>query len=463
MVSNAEIEKIFLQQKEYSIILRKTDYKERLQLLTRLENAIENNRQKIYDALKYDLNKSEIEADLTEMLPVFKELKFFKKHLNKWMSPFRVATPVALTGSSSYYQFEPKGTSLIISPWNYPINLTICPLIAALAAGNTVIIKPSERSAKCSEALQQIIESIFEAKEIKIFIGDGNVGAQLLELPFDHIFFTGSVNTGKKILEKSAPHLTSTTLELGGKSPTIIDETADIKMAAHRIAWSKMINSGQTCIAPDYLLINENVKDVFINELKNEVEKYFENNEAGICKMIDENHLKKMESFINDLPKEVLQISLSEKNIEGQISPTLIINPANESLIMQEEIFGPLLPLITYKKIEEAIAFVQSKPKALSLYIYSFNKKNIQKILTETNSGGVVINMGLLHFINSNLPFGGVNNSGIGKSHGFAGFQAFSNQKGILKQHLFFGTAELFFPPYKNWKKKLIKFVIKYF
>ena len=460
MLSNEEIETVFRQQKEYAVELRKTNYKQRLQLLIRLENAIETNRQKIYDALKEDLNKSEIESDLTEMLPVFKELKFFKKHLKKWMSPFRVATPIALTGSTSYYQFEPKGTSLIISPWNYPVNLTICPLIAALAAGNTVIIKPSERSVKCSEALKKIIEDAFETKEIKFFIGDGSIGAQLLELPFDHIFFTGSVNTGKKILEKSARHLSSTTLELGGKSPTIIDETADIKMATHRIAWSKMINNGQTCIAPDYLLIHENVKDLFINELKNEVEKYYQSNE--VCKLIDENHTHKIEDFINDLPKEILQIPLIEKNINGQISPTLIINPPANSLIMNEEIFGPLLPLITYKNPDEAIAFVQSKPKALSLYIYSSSKKNIQKILTETSSGGIVINMGLLHFINPNLPFGGVNNSGIGKGHGFFGFQAFSNQKSILKQHLFFGTAELFFPPYTNWKKKLIKFVIKY-
>jgi aldehyde dehydrogenase (NAD+) len=462
MPQSADIQIVFNQQQQYSITLRTTGYKERLKILTRLGDAVETNRQKIYDALKYDLNKSEIEADLTEMLPVFKELKFFKKNLRNWMSPFRVATPIALIGTNSYYQFEPKGVCLIISPWNYPVNLTICPLIAALAAGNTVIIKPSERSVKCSEVLKQIIESTFEEKEVKVFIGDGSVGAQLLELPFDHIFFTGSVNTGKKILEKSAQHLSSTTLELGGKSPTVIDETADIKTAAHRVAWSKMINNGQTCIAPDYLLIHESAKDLFIAALKTEVEKYYQSNEADVCKLIDENHNKKIKNFITDLPKEILQIPLTERNVDGQISPTLIINPPKDSLITQEEIFGPLLPLITYQTLDEAIAFIQSRPKALSLYIYSSSKKNIQKILSETSSGGVVINMGLLHFINPNLPFGGVNNSGIGKGHGFFGFQAFSNQKSILKQHLFFGTAELFFPPYTNWKKKLIKFVIKY-
>jgi aldehyde dehydrogenase (NAD+) len=462
MVLNPGIQSIFLQQQAYTVLLRSTDTAVRLKLLNRLEDAVKTNREKIYQALKSDLNKSETEADLTELLPVFKEIHFFKKNLKKWMSPFTVPTPVALTGTGSSYRFEPKGVCLIISPWNYPINLTLCPLVAALAAGNTVIIKPSERSPVCSELLKRMIESAFEPKEAIVFTGDGTLGAALLELPFNHIFFTGSAATGRSILEKAAQHLSSTTLELGGKSPTIIDESADIKKAASRIAWSKMINNGQTCIAPDYLLLNKTIKDSFLEALKKEVAAYYQDGGEAVCRLIDKRQEEKIADFLKDLPPNVLCLPLGEKTKWDQPALTLVIDPPTDTLIMKEEIFGPLLPVIIYQSLEEAIAFIQNKPKPLSLYIYSSSKKNIQKVLRETSSGGVVINMGLIHFVNPELPFGGVNYSGIGKAHGFYGFQAFSNQKSILEQHLFLGTAEVFSPPYRNWKKKLIKFIIKY-
>ena len=458
----SDIQSIFEQQQRHAAGLRKTGLRQRLELIKRLEAGIRANRNAIYQALKKDLNKSEIEADLTELLPVFKEIHFLKKNLGAWMSPHPVSTPLALTGTSSFYQYEPKGVCLIISPWNYPINLTLCPMIAALAAGNTVFIKPSERSASCSAVLSRLVESVFEPKEAVVFTGDGSLGASLLDLPFDHIFFTGSANTGRKVLEKAAKHLASTTVELGGKSPTIIDETADIKKAAERIAWSKMINNGQTCIAPDYLLVNQRVKAAFTEELKKEMASYYQAAGEGFCKLIDKDHEGKIRHLLDSLPKEVARIPLGADFGADQPPLTLLIDPPPESQVMQEEIFGPLLPLISYQSLDEAIAFIRSKPKPLSLYIYSKDRKNIKKILAETSSGGVVVNMGLIHFVNPNLPFGGVNQSGVGKAHGFYGFQAFSNQKSILEQHLFLGTAEIFFPPYKKWKKKLIKFIIRY-
>ena len=452
----------FLRQQQQALAQRSTSYAERVALLNRLEKALEKYRGSIYAALMTDLHKSETESDLTELLPVFKEIHFVKKHLRDWMSPFRVPTPAALTGSASYYRYEPKGVCLIISPWNYPLNLTLGPLVAALAAGNTAMIKPSERSPACTAVISELIADTFDPGLAAVFPGDGSVGSALLDLPFDHIFFTGSAATGKKILEKAARHLSPATLELGGKSPTIIDDTANLKLAARRIAWSKMINYGQTCIAPDYLLVHTRVKDELMERLKTEVDAFYKQEDPAVCRLIDEAHHKKMQGFLEGLPPQVQRLPLTSHSVSGQVMPQLIVDPPPEAAIMQEEIFGPLLPLLSFESLQEAIAFVQARPKPLSLYLYSGNRKNIRQVMEQTSSGGVVVNMGLLHFINPNLPFGGIHASGMGKGHGFFGFQAFSHAKSVLTQDLPLGAAELFSPPYSKWKQRLLKFVIKY-
>lgn len=459
---------LFSNQKLNQYKIANTSYKERIKKLEALKRAIEYTyRTDIIEALHKDLGKPQVEAELSEIYQIIGDINYVKKHLHKWMRKHKVKTPISLLGSSSYYIHQPKGVCLIISPWNFPFNLTFGPLISAIAAGNTVIIKPSEITPNCSALMTTIISTVFEKEEVALVEGDVETSTQLLKLPFNHIFFTGSPQVGKIVMEAAAKNLASVTLELGGKSPTIVDKTAHLDMAAKKIMWGKFMNCGQICVSPDYVLIDETVKSDFIEACKKWLLHYFsEQPQASHSygRIVSQKHFNRLTTYINDAKIHNAKIEIGgETDADSKfIAPTIISDVAPENQLLNEEIFGPILPIVTYKNLDNAIDYINSKPRPLALYIYSKNKTNTQKVISETRAGGTCINNNVIHYANHNLPFGGVNNSGIGKSHGFFGFKAFSNERAVIKQHTI-GVTEFLFPPYSKGKEKMAKQTIKWF
>ena len=460
--------KLFNTQKENQYNIGNTTYKQRIKKINAIKNAVENTyREKIKQALFDDFKKPFTETDLTEIYPVVGEIKFVKSNLKSWMKRQKVDTPIALIGSSSWYKYEPKGVCLIISPWNFPLNLTFGPLASAIAAGNTVILKPSEMTPNISGVMAEIINDLFDDNEVALLEGEVQVAQELLQLPFNHIFFTGSPNVGKIVMKAAAEHLTSVTLELGGKSPTIIDETANLKTASKKITWGKFMNSGQTCIAPDYLLIHESKKDEFINEFKQQLKVFYTDDASSsdsISRVVNEKHFKRLINHLEDAKSNKATIEIGGRNNseDNFIEPTVVSNLPEKASLLQDEIFGPILPIKTYKTTQEAVDYINSKEKPLALYIYSKSKKNTNYIINNTRAGSTCINNNVIQYSNHNLPFGGTNNSGIGKSHGIFGFQEFSNMRSVMKQHTK-GSIEFLFPPYNKFKQKLTDFTIRWF
>ncbi len=463
-----DIQKIFDAQKATQYAIGNTSAHERKAKLEKLRKAIEIEfRDEIRNALNKDFHKHKAEADLADIFPVTSEIKHAKRHLSKWLRPNRVKTPLAFAGGSSWIQYEPKGVCLIISPWNFPINLTFGPLVSAIAAGNTAIIKPSEITPNTSSVIRKIVESIFDESEVAVIEGGIKTSTELLKLPFNHIFFTGAPEIGKIVMTAAAKNLTSVTLELGGKSPTIIDETADIKMSAKRIAWGKFSNSGQVCIAPDYIFVHESKKDEFVKLVKQNILQSFgekPDESESFTHIVNNRHLNRLKNYLDDAISKGAKIAHGGKIIQSEnfLEPTLVENAPFDSELMKNEIFGPILPIFPYKNIEEVLAYIRENEKPLALYIFSSDARNIKYILQNTRAGGTCINHNEIHFFNGNLPFGGVNNSGIGKGHGKFGFEAFSNARGIYRQHIP-GALELLLPPYNNFKEKLIDLTIKWF
>ena len=465
--SNESINKVFAAQQEHALELRKSTYKERLAILNRFETVFNNSHDKLYAAANADYGKTEAEVDLSEIFAIRTELAHIKSNLKRWMRPKKVLPTLTTFGTSSKIVIEPKGVCLVISPWNYPYNLTFGPMLTAIAAGNTVIIKPSELTPNMSAVMRELIEETFETHEVAIFEGDYTVSEHLTSLPFDHIFFTGSPGVGKIVMAAAAKHLTSVTLELGGKSPTIVDETANLKKAARNTVWGKFTNNGQTCIAPDYLFVHESVKDTFVELLKENIQSLYGDKETikanpDYCRIVNARHFERVNGLLNNAVEKGASLINGGMTDSDQnfIAPTVLDNVAQDSKILEEEIFGPLLPVMTYKNLNEVISYINAKPKPLALYIYSSNNSNIDKVLTETSSGDAVINHNMLQFLHPNLPFGGVNNSGIGKAHADYGFKAFSHERSVLRDR--FSTTHMFYPPYTPKVKKMIKQTIKF-
>jgi aldehyde dehydrogenase (NAD+) len=462
------VEPIFQNQLKRSLELRESSAKDRIAKLKKLLAVIEKEKQAIYDAGKNDFGKPEAEIDLTEIFAVVAETKHTIRHLKKWMKPKKVLPTLASSGTSSKVLNEPKGRCLIISPWNYPFNLSLCPLVSAISAGNTVILKPSELTPHFSKVLSNIVSQVFEPEEVGVVEGDAEVASALLKLPFDHIFYTGSPAIGKIVMEAAAKNLTSCTLELGGKSPTIIDQSANLKTAARNVMWGKFTNKGQTCIAPDYVYVHESVKDEFIKACKEQVEKTFgasveaQQSSPDYCRIVNERHFDRVKNLLDDAKDKGAKIEFGDKleRSDRFIAPTMLSNVADNSLILEEEIFGPLMPVITYSHIDEVVSYINARPKPLALYIYAKDKKIINQVLSQTSSGGVCINHNMLHFLQFNLPFGGVNNSGIGNTHGKYGFEDFSHQRSVLQDK--FSVVHWMYPPYTPLVKTLIKNTIKF-
>ena len=459
---------LFNKQKTNQYSVANTTYKQRIKKLNVLKKALEfTYRDKLKEALIKDLKRHPSEVDLLDIYPTISEIKLAKKNIKQWMKKQRVETPLFLIGSSSWYQYEPKGVCLIISPFNFPYLLTFGPLVSAISAGNTVIIKPSELTPNCSGVMQQIVEELYTEDEVAIVQGKVETLTELLKSPFNHIFFTGSPTVGKIIMKAASENLTSVTLELGGKSPVIIDETAHLKSTVKRIAWGKFFNSGQACIAPDYIMISESIKDKFLNLLEDQIKVFYGSNASksnSFSRIVNENSFNRIKNLIEDAKsKGATIVSGGNYNSEDNyIEPTIITEVPDDAKILHHEIFGPVLPVLTYKNIDEAIRYINSKEKPLALYIYSQDKKQINHVLKNTRAGSSGINNNVVQFGNHNLPFGGSNTSGIGKSHGFFGFQEFSNMRSVLKQN-FKGPSEIVFPPYNKTKQKIIELTIKWF
>ena len=449
-------------------IVNNSSARSRIKKLKKLKEIILKNRVKIKEALKKDFKKNPSEVDLTEIFPVVSEINFTINNLRKWMKDEYVRTPLTLLGSKSFIRYEAKGVVLIITPWNFPINLSFISLINALSAGNSILIKPSEITSETSYVIKDIIEETFDEKEVSVVLGGVDLAKEILKLKFNHILFIGSPTIGSEVMKSASVHLSSVTLELGGKSPTIIDKNCDLKKAAKRVVWAKLINNGQVCISPDYILIHEEIKNKFVKYVINSIKKLYGdniNNSQSYCRIVNNNHFKRLKNLIDDSLKnnsKILYGGNTDSN-ENYIEPTLIENIDKNSKIFNEEIFGPILPIFTFKKIDEAITFINKKNKPLALYIFSSDKKNINKVLGETSSGGVCINHNTLHYSNYNLPFGGIGNSGFGRCHGEYGFKELSNKKSIFKQFLPFSPTDILMPPYNSFKQKVINLIIKYF
>jgi aldehyde dehydrogenase (NAD+) len=465
--STAEIERIFEIQQAHQFAVGKTTARERKEKLKRLLNAILSRKQDIRDALYADFRKHPSEVDLTEIMPVTSEIKHAIRHVSKWMRPHRVKTPLSLFGSRSHIHYEPKGVVLVIAPWNFPVNLTFGPLISAVTAGNCVMLKPSEHTPHASAVIKSITEDVFDEREVAVIEGGIETSTAALALPFNHIFFTGAPAIGKVVMAAAAKHLASVTLELGGKSPTIIDETASVDAAARRIAWAKFTNNGQICIAPDYLFVHESKKAEFLDKLTKNIESFYgidARRSDSYARIVNHRHYQRLSGYIDDAKQKGATVAYGGRTegSEDYIEPTILTDVDPKADVMMDEIFGPVLPVYGYESLDEPIAMINSKEKPLALYIYSKSQRNIDRIMQNTRAGGTCINHSVVHFFQNNLPFGGSNNSGIGKGHGFFGFEAFSNPRGVLKQVLPFSGIEFMMAPFNRLKQTLIDLGIKY-
>ncbi|MDY0294857.1 MAG: aldehyde dehydrogenase [Acholeplasmataceae bacterium] len=447
---------IFNKQKVFFLTDQTKDYNFRINQLDHLYRLIVSNEQNILDALKKDLNKSSFEAYTTEIGFSLHSIQKARKHLKKWMKPKKVKTPFYQLNTKSYIYPEPKGTILIIGPYNYPFQLIIEPLIGAIASGNTAILKPSEFAKETEKVLLEMINQNFDESYIRVFTGEKEITSELLTYPFDHIFFTGSTKVGQIVYEAAAKNLTPVTLELGGKSPTIVDETANIKVATRRIAFAKFTNAGQTCIAPDYIYCHHKIHDQFIKELNDVIITFYQNYD-DFGKIINERHFNRLINLINK-QKQTHENHVNEEKLH--ISPTVLKDVTWDDPVMQEEIFGPILPVLSYHDENELIQLLKTKEKPLALYLFSKKKDLQQKIWNSISFGGGAINDALMHVSNPYLPFGGVGSSGFGAYHGKHSFDLFSHMKGYIKRSTWLDLP-IAYPPYSKKKEKLIRKLLK--
>lgn len=432
----------------------------RLKQLEKLKDAIKLNEKLVIEALHKDLHKSEFEAYATEIGFLYDSIGYFIKNLKKWAKVKRVKTPMVHLGSQSYIYPEPYGTVLIIGPYNYPFQLVIEPLVGAMAAGNCVVLKPSEFTQNVSKVLKKIIKENFNEKYVRLIEGEKETTSALINSPFDYIFFTGSVRVGKIVMEAAAKNLVPVTLELGGKSPTIVHKDANIDIAAQRIVWGKFINAGQTCVAPDYIYAHKDIKEKLIDRMKEYISKFYGSNpkeSQDFGRIVNEAQMKRLIGLI-DSSKVVVGGEYDEENL--YIAPTIVNNVTWEDKAMDEEIFGPILPILDYENLDEVIKKINSRPKPLALYVFTENKAVEEKVIGSVSYGGGCVNDTLTHLATPHLPFGGVGSSGLGSYHGAKSFETFSHMKSVLKKSSKINLSFIF-PPYTNKKVDLVRRVMK--
>ncbi|MEP7705277.1 aldehyde dehydrogenase family protein [Paraglaciecola sp. 25GB23A] len=427
--------------------------------LTQLKLLLTEHEGEFITALHQDLHKSEQEAWTSEIGFLLSDIDHTLKHLSAWAKPRSVSTPLFVQPGKSYLLPEPLGSVLIIGAWNYPLQLVVAPLVAAIAAGNCAIIKPSELSVSTATLLATLIPQYLDNQAYKVVTGAVKETTELLQQRFDHILYTGGEGVAKIVMRAAAEHLTPVTLELGGKCPCIVDSNTDLSVTASRIAWSKWMNAGQTCVAPDYVVVEKAFVDTFVAALTTKIEAFYGSDakqSPDYGRIINERHFARLANYLHE--QNVIyggQLDASNK----YLGPTIVLSPSADSLVMQEEIFGPILVIVTVDKIQQAIELVNSRPKPLALYLYTKNTGLEQQVLQQTSAGNVGINDGMMFMANPNLPFGGVGNSGMGAYHGQFGFDTFSHLKTVLKRSFLFDVA-LRYPPFNstklNWLKKLL-------
>ena len=435
----------------------------RISRLKRLKDTIEGNEKIILEALYKDLRKSEIEAYNSEVLLTTAEIDYTLKRVKRWVKPKKVRTPLIHLPAKSLIYPEPAGVVLILSPWNYPFQLTLVPLIGAIAAGNCAVLKPSEYAPHTSAVIAEIIRRNFEEDYLTVVEGGVDVSKALLQERFDHIFFTGGTEVGRMVMRAASQHLTPVTLELGGKSPCIVWKDANVEVASRRILWGKFMNAGQTCVAPDYLLVHQEIHKRFVEALIQGIGKFYgpsPQQSKDYSRIVNQNHLERLRKYLED-GTVVFGGAWDKKDL--YFSPTLLSNVKESSPVMQEEIFGPILPIIGIQTMEDVIHRIRSKPKPLSLYLFTDDKSVQDAILKSTSSGGVCINDTVSHLVGSDLPFGGVGDSGFGSYHGKASFDSFTHYKSVLRRSFSF-DSKMKYPPYQvEFKKikRILKFLLR--
>ncbi len=457
------LRELFELQAAHRWTMARTTAAQRIERLVRLRDVIRERRDEICAAMAADFGKPAVESELTEVRPVIDELGVAIRELPRWMRPRRVRAPLALLGSRSEVRHEPRGLVLVLAPWNYPFLLAVDPIVAAVAAGNCVIVRPSHKTPRAARCIQSVVGSVFPEHEVAIVLGDQGVAVELLRLPFDHVFFTGSTAVGRSVMAAAAEHLSSVTLELGGQSPVIVDESADIETAAERIAWGKFINAGQTCVAPDYALVHEAVAERFATTLAAVISRFYGRDEAAraaskdLACLVSAAACRRLERALADA------IAAGARLVVGgtidaearRIAPTVITGVRPDSPILAEEIFGPILPIVSVGSLDEAVAAVRRRPKPLALYIFSRSRANIDFVLASTTAGGTCVNQVVMHLANPHLPFGGVGDSGMGNYHGRFGFETMSHARAVYRQTLP-GAARWLFPPYTEQSNRLL-------
>jgi aldehyde dehydrogenase (NAD+) len=457
-VDRERLRAVFEAQRAHRWTMSRTTAAQRLARLQKLKDAIVARRDALAEAIHRDFRKPRAEVELTEIHPTLEELNHTMKHLKRWMKPTRVGTPLTLLGTRSHVRYEARGVVLILAPWNYPFQLLAAPLLAAIAAGNCVMLKPSEKTPHTAAFLESLVRDVFEEREVALFQGGAALADALLELPFDHFFFTGSPRIGQKVMLAAAKHLAGVTLELGGKSPAIIDASADLRATAERLLWGKFVNAGQTCVAPDYVFVHESKEREFLDAAKATLAAFYGETDAAreaspdFARIVDEGGLRRLEDLLTRSVAAGAKVEAGGVVERGSryLAPTLLSGVTPDMPVMQDEIFGPLLPVMTYRTLDEVYAHIQKGDKPLALYVFSADKRMVREVFENTSSGGAVVNHTLIHLANPNLPFGGVGVSGLGNYHGPYGFRAFSHERAVLVQGWKASLVRMFFPPYSG-------------
>lgn len=459
------------QRKYYWTKLKNSTASERIQKLRKMKKWVLSHQKELQEAVFKDFRKPVHEVDATELLPVIGELKDAIANLREWMRPRRVSTPVSMIGTQSRVTYEPKGNSLILAPWNFPFMLTIGPLVSAVAAGCTAVLKPSEFSEHTSNFIAQMVSELFPEEEVACLLGDHTVATALTELAFDHIFFTGSPAVGKKVMHAAAENLASVTLELGGRNPVIVDESANINDTARKLIWGKFLNAGQSCMSPNYIQVHEKVYPKLLEALKKRFATTFKDYQENIqdspdiSRVINARHHARLSGMLETAKASGAKVLFGDVTDPATnfLAPTFLYDVESDNPILKDEIFGPIVPLMKYSKLDEALGLIRTMEKPLGLYIFSRSRRNIEKVIAQSSSGNVMVNETTIAFGHPELPFGGVNHSGIGKAHGHAGFLAFTNEKPVVRQSTLVPSTLLAHAPYTKLKNRLLNFVIRWF
>jgi aldehyde dehydrogenase (NAD+) len=462
---------LFQAQQDHAPAVRQTDAAQRRAKISRLRQGILARRDEVRAALHADFRKAPVEVDLSEVKAVADQALFAMDNLEDWMAPERVKTPPLLAGTRSEIRYEPRGVVLILSPWNYPFNLTLGPLIAAIAAGNCAVVKPSEYTPNASAVMREMIAELFEPREIVLVEGDKTVAQTLLDLPFDHFYFTGSPTVGKIVMRAAAEHLSSVTLELGGKSPTVVDRSADLDDAAAKVAWGKFANVGQTCIAPDHVYVHSTIHEAFVDRVEHYIRQFYGATPAeqraseDYGRLVNDAHFQHIKRLFDEAVDAGATVAAGgqHESESRYFAPTVLTDVPQGTSIMDTEIFGPVLPVLPFRALDDVIRDINRCPNPLAAYIFSNDDAAIERFLSRTSVGGSAVNEVLLHYMNPHLPFGGAGHSGIGRGNGVHAFREFSNERSVLRRTAGAKWMRPMYPPYGRLARTLADWVVRWF